>query len=200
VTIAVDTYFTVVPSNFLSKAHVTYAGQEYFFYITTLGQLRVQVFGSSLSYTIATNVKQVQVLPASDHVNVYYRIGRTVYYVAFKQLGSGLSPVSTGVTDAQNFSVFYNQNTAPPCYLLMNDDGVHHILFVAVDAAFQTLLAAPLQIYNNAIDQTFYVFGPRIVVHPQDSTRLTVLISRQTIATGAIEVGMYETLIPGVGS
>lgn len=195
--IAPDQYFTVTPSNFLSKAHCTFGGQDLFFFVTELNELRVQVFNAILSYRLAPDVKQVQILPGVNEVNVYFlSTGGEIFYFPFHQLGTGVTPVTTHIQQIQNFSAFHARNTLPASYLLMVDDGVRHLLYVASDPGF-TSVSSHNRVYNNSIDQTYYTFGPRLAIHPQDTRRLTVVCQRQTISTGDINVGMYEIVIPG---
>jgi hypothetical protein len=174
---------------------------DYFFYITDNGDLNVQTFGGGQSYTLAVNVRWVDVIPASDRIHVYFsdRTTSMVLYLAFEHFGAGsLTPTSTSINGAfLTFSVNYAANSTPPAYLLLLNDGVNHNLYVATDPTFQTILASR-RVYSNIVDLVHYTTQPTISMHPEDTDVATINVQQIRLSDGHSKVGFYVVKIPGV--
>ena len=200
--IPADTFFVTTPAtNFKSKAEAQLAGIDYFFYVADNHDLLVKTFEGNVSYTLASNVKWVDVIPTTDRIHVYYlTAANRIMHLVFEQFGAGnLTATDTGVDGVlTTFSVNYAANSTPPAYLLLFDDGVNHVLCVASDPNFLLLLApAGLVVYRNS-NSAYNVTRPTIAVHPLDTNVATINVQQIRISDNDTKVGFYVVPIPGV--
>jgi hypothetical protein len=198
--IPVDQYFTVDPSSeFKSKAHGILFSQELFFYVADTGELRVRAFNGLIAYAIAQNVIWASALTAANRVDLWYATsGGAIFYIPYFHFGSGtLAKVPIGISAALTFDVFYCLNSTPPVYCMVTDNGIVHTLYVADDPAFSSIRATK-QIYSNAQDTSRFVTRPRIAMHPQDTTRMTVHCQTILLSNGQSSTGFYVVKVPTI--
>jgi hypothetical protein len=200
--IAPNQYFIGTPaSNFKSKVEAQLAGVDYFFYITDSGDLVVKTFSGVVSYTLAAGAKWVDIIPEAERLHVYWSDKTSnVMHLVFEQFGGGsLVPVATGINSANlTFSVNYAAHSTPPVYVMLVDTGFEHILYVAQDPDFHTLLAPATRVYSNLVDPAYFVTRPMIAIHPLDTNVATVNVQRLKVSNNESKVGFYVITLPGV--
>jgi hypothetical protein len=202
VSIPPNEYFTIDPSsNFLSKAHGVLASQELFFYVSDLGDLRVRAFEGQVSYVIAQGVRWASAITATSEVQLYYSdMGGNIFFIPYFHFGSGtLTPVAIGIGNSLTFDVQYLAQTDPPVYSMVVDDGIRHTLYSANDPGFTSIRGSSV-IFNNALDSAHYVTRPRIAMHPQDTSEITVHCQTILVHTSASSTGFYVATVPGVAA
>jgi hypothetical protein len=199
--IPINQYFIVTTtSNFKSKVEAQLAGVDYFFLIANNGDLIVKTFTGTVSYTLAVNVKWVDVIPASDRLHIYWAdTSSKVFHLVWEHFGAGdLVPVDTGIVDALlTFSVNYAANSVPPAYLMITDDGEEHTLYVASDPDFHIILATR-RVFTNLVDPAHFVTRPTISIHPTDIDVITVHCQQVRVSDDQSKTGFYTLKIPGV--
>lgn len=197
--ISLNTFFTVTPStNFKSKAHVILLTEELFFFVSDTNELRVQNFGGSISYTLATNAKWCAAIQDVALAHVYYadQSGQ-MYYIPYPNFGATPTPQVISIGNVLTFSVLFAPQTTPPAYMIMTDDGINHNLFVASDPQFHSVISS-VRTYSNLVNPATYVTRPAIAMHPLDTTRITVHCQQFTVLTSVSRVGFYVVKVQGL--